>query len=217
MINLTIDDKKIEVEEGTTILQAAEKLGIKIPTLCHHRSLKDYGACRLCLVELTGSRGSYIQASCVYPAQEGLVVRTDTERVKKTRRIMLELLLARCPDSPGIIEMAKEYGVDESRFPKKEENCILCGLCARVCEERMGVGAVSFVNRGTERKIAVPYDKHSPICITCGACQVVCPTDAVDLSEVTLNKPRPMKSEVMKGLLDKFLEGQKKDLQSERD
>ncbi|MHC4110750.1 MAG: 2Fe-2S iron-sulfur cluster-binding protein [Planctomycetota bacterium] len=201
MITLTIDNKKVEVEEDTTVLQAAEKLGIKIPTLCHHRSLKAYGACRVCLVELTGPRGSVIQASCVYPAQEGLVVQTDTERVQKTRRIMLELLLARCPDSPGIKEMAREYGVEETRFPKKNDDCILCGLCTRVCEERMGVGAVSFVNRGSERKVAVPYDKHSPICITCGACKVVCPIDAVDLSEVTLNKPRPITSEYDMGLV----------------
>ncbi len=200
MITLTIDNKKVEVEEGSTILEAAEKLGIKIPTLCHHKSLKPYGACRVCLVEITGPHGSVIQASCVYPAQEGLVVRTDTERVLKTRRIMLELLLARCPDAPVIKEMAKEYGVEESRFPKKDDDCILCGLCARVCEERMGVGAVSFVNRGSERKIGVPYDKHSPICIACGACKVVCPTDAVDLSEVTLNKPRPILSEYDMGL-----------------
>jgi len=192
MITLTIDNKKVEVEEGSTVLQAAEKLGIKIPTLCHHRSLEPYGACRVCLVELSGPGGPVIQASCVYPAQEGLVVKTDTERVLKNRRIMLELLLARCPDSERIKEMAREMGIEESRFPKKNEDCILCGLCTRVCEERMGVGAVNFVNRGSERKVAVPYDKHSPICMTCGACSVVCPTNAVDLSNVTLNKPRPI-------------------------
>ncbi|MHC4887871.1 MAG: FAD-dependent oxidoreductase, partial [Planctomycetota bacterium] len=201
MITLTIDNKKVEVEEGTAVLQVAEKLGIKIPTLCHHRSLKPYGACRLCLVELTGSRGSIIQASCVYPAQEGLVVQTDTEKVLKTRRIMLELLLARCPDSARIKEMAQEMGIEESRFPKKNEDCILCGLCTRVCEERMGVGAVNFVNRGSTRKVSVPYEKHSPICVACGACKVVCPTDAVDLSEVTLNTPRPITSEYDMGLV----------------
>ncbi len=162
MINLTIDDKKVEVEEGSTVLQAAEKLGIKIPTLCHHKSLLPYGACRVCLVEVVKSWGPSIQASCVYPAEEGMVIQTGSERVLKTRRMMLELLLARCPDSSRIIEMAKEMGVDEPRFPKMNENCILCGLCTRVCEERMGVGAVSFVNRGSDRKVAVPYDKHSP-------------------------------------------------------
>jgi len=203
MITLTIDNEKVEVEEGSTVLQAAEKLGIKIPTLCHHRSLESYGACRVCLVELTGPDGPDIQASCVYPAQEGLVVKTDTERVLKNRRIMLELLLARCPDSERIKEMAREMGIEESRFPKKNEDCILCGLCTRVCEERMGVGAVSFVNRGSERKVAVPYDKHSPICMTCGACKVVCPTEAVDLSEVTLNKPRPIMADYDVGLVQR--------------
>jgi heterodisulfide reductase subunit A len=195
MISLTIDNKKVEVEEGTTVLQAADKLGIHIPTLCHHKSLTPYGACRLCLVEITGSRGSIIQASCVYPAQEGLVVQTGTERVLKNRRIMLELLLARCPDAAGLQEMAKQMGIEKSRFPQKDEDCILCGLCTRVCEERMGVGAVSFVNRGSNRKISTPYDKHSDICITCGACKVVCPVDVVDLSEITLNEPRPIMSE----------------------
>jgi len=201
MITLTIDNKKVEVEAGSTVLQAAEKAGIDIPTLCHHKSLAPYGACRVCLVELTGARGSIIKASCVYPAQEGLVVRTDTERVLKTRRIMLELLLARCPDTPRIKDMAKEYGIEESRFPRKDDDCILCGLCARVCEERMGVGAVSFIGRGSNRKVGVPYDKHSPICVACGACQVVCPTDAVDLSEITLNKPRPITSDYDMGLV----------------
>jgi heterodisulfide reductase subunit A len=203
MITLTIDNKKVEVEEGSTILEAAQKLGIKIPTLCHHKSLLPYGACRLCLVEIKKSWGSSIQASCTYPAEEGMVVLTDSERVLKTRRIMIELLLARCPDSPRIIEMAKEMGVEETRFPKRNEDCILCGLCTRVCEERMGVGAVSFVNRGSERKISVPYDKLSPICIACGACTVVCPTNDVDLSKVTPNKPRPILAEYDMGLVQR--------------
>jgi heterodisulfide reductase subunit A len=203
MITLTIDNQKVEVEEGSTILQAAEEMGIKIPTLCHYKSLAPYGACRVCLVELIGSRGSWIQASCVYPAQEGLVVRTDTERVVKTRRMMLELLLARCPDAPRIKEMAGEMGIEESRFPKQNDDCILCGLCTRVCKEMMGVGAVDFVNRGSARKVATPYDRHSPICIACGACKVVCPTEAVDLSEVTLNKPRPIMSDYDVGLVQR--------------
>ena len=91
MITLTIDNNKVEVEEGSTVLQAAEKLGIKIPTLCHHKSLKPYGACRVCLVEIEGPRGSRVEASCVYPAQEGMVVRIDTERVQKSRKVMLDM------------------------------------------------------------------------------------------------------------------------------
>ncbi|MHC4520616.1 MAG: 2Fe-2S iron-sulfur cluster-binding protein, partial [Planctomycetota bacterium] len=200
MISLTIDGRRIEVDEGTTVLQAAEKPGIHIPTLCHHKSLAPYGACRLCMVEVESSGGPAIQASCLYPVQEGLVVRTNSERVLKTRRIMLELLLARCPDVPQIKDMARDMGIEEPRFRKKNDDCILCGLCTRVCEERMGVGAVTFLGRGSDRKVAPPYDKHSPICITCGACQVVCPTDAVDLSKVTQNQVRPITSDYDMGL-----------------
>ena len=200
MITLTIDDRKIEVEDGSTILRAAQKHDIHIPTLCDFRSLTPYGACRVCLVEIAGSRGSWISASCVYAAQEGMVVKTDTERVLKTRRMMLELLLARCPDAPRIREMAASMGIEESRFPKQNDDCMLCGLCTRICAERMGVGAVSFANRGSERKVTAPYDKLSPVCISCGACQVVCPTNAMDLSEVTSNETRPIASEYDMGL-----------------
>ncbi|KPJ53708.1 hypothetical protein AMJ39_03515 [candidate division TA06 bacterium DG_24] len=200
MINLTIDGQQISVEEGTTILEACEQLGIRIPTLCYHKSLAPYGACRVCLVELVQNGRSRIQASCVYPAQEGLEVRTNTERVLKTRRLMLELLLARCPETEHIQEMAREMGIEETRFPKKDDDCILCGLCTRICQERMNVGAVTLINRGPDRKVAVPFDKHSPICIACGACTVVCPTNAVDLSEVTAREVRPITSDYDMGL-----------------
>ena len=201
MVSLTIDGNKVEVEEGSTVLQAAEKLGIEIPTFCHHKSVMPYGACRVCLVELEDSRGSKIEASCVYPAQEGLVVKTATERVLKTRRIMLELLLARCPEVQAVRKLAAEMGIEDTRFPKKNEDCILCGLCVRVCQERMNVGAINFVNRGTEKKISPPYDKYSPICMACGACEVVCPADCVDLSKVTSHTPRPIPSEFDEGLV----------------
>ena len=115
MITLTIDDRKVEVEDGSTVLQAAEKMGIHIPTLCHHKALEPYGACRLCLVELEGPR-SVLQAACVYPAQDGLVVKTGSDRVMRTRKMMIELLLARCPDAEEIQKLALELGVEESRL-----------------------------------------------------------------------------------------------------
>jgi heterodisulfide reductase subunit A-like polyferredoxin len=203
MVQMTIDGKTIEVDEGTKILQAAERLGIEIPTLCYHKALMPYGACRLCLVELEFSWGPQIQASCLYPAQEGLVVKTDSERVLRTRKIMMELLLARCPQVPVIREMAARMGVTETRFPKKDESCILCGLCARVCAERMGAGAINFAGRGTKKKIVPAYDKLSPICMACGACEVVCPTGCADLATVSMRPARPIPSEFDQGLMSR--------------
>jgi len=202
-ITLTIDDQPVSLESGSTVLEACQELGIKIPTLCYHKALGGYGACRLCLVEVEQNGRTDIQASCVYPVQEGLIVRTDTERVLRTRRIMAELLLARCPNVDKVKEVAAELGVTETRFPKKDEDCILCGLCTRVCSELMKSGAVDFRGRGNTREVAPAYDKHSPICMACGACVIVCPTGAMDLSEVSSRPPRPLTSAYDAGLVQR--------------
>jgi len=195
MINVTIDDRNISVEPGRSVLEACRQAGIRIPALCYHRALPAYGACRLCLVEVQEGKRSRITASCLYPVREGLVVRTATERVQKTRRIMAELLLARCPSSQAVKEVAAELGVTESRFPRKDEDCILCGLCTRVCSELMKTGAIDFMARGNRRKVGPAYDKHSPICMACGACRVVCPTGAAGLDRVSAREARPILSE----------------------
>jgi len=202
-ITLTIDEQQVSLEPGSTVLEGCEELGIKIPTLCYHKALGGYGACRLCLVEVEQNGRTDIQASCTFPAQEGLVVRTNTERVQRTRRIMAELLLARCPEVEKVKEVAAELGVTETRFPKKNEDCILCGLCTRVCSELMKSGAVDFRGRGNTREIGPAYDKHSPICMACGACAVVCPTGAVDLTEVSSRPPRPVTSAYDAGLVQR--------------
>ena len=195
MINLTINGKKVEIEEGSTLLQATEKLGIKIPTLCYHKALQPYGACRLCLVEVSQNGGpSSIQASCTYPAQEGLTVKTDTESVIKTRKIMAELLLARCPDSEEVKRIAEEMKVGKPRIELKNEDCLLCGLCVRMCRERMGRGAIGFAGRGSKRKIQPAFDVQSEVCQTCGACYNVCPTKGIKFEEITKNKPIPILS-----------------------
>jgi heterodisulfide reductase subunit A len=154
MARLTIDGIEVDVAPGATVLEAAETAGVKIPTLCHHRSLAPYGACRVCLVEVEAGGRSKIEASCIYPAQDGLVVGTDTERVRRTRGVMVELLLARSPEAHAVKQLAADLGIEDSRFPKRHEDCILCGLCVRVCQERMGIGAVSFAKRGPDREIA---------------------------------------------------------------
>ncbi|MHC4706046.1 MAG: 2Fe-2S iron-sulfur cluster-binding protein, partial [Planctomycetota bacterium] len=180
MVKLTINSRQIEVEEGTTVLEAAEALGIKIPTLCYHKSLTPYGGCRLCLVELDDGRRKRIQTSCLYPAQEGLKVCTDSEPVLKARRMVMELLLARCSESEEIRLMATEMGVTETRIKKRNEKCILCGLCVRMCEERMGKAIIGFANRGIDRKVVPPFDAESKACMGCGACAFICPTNAID-------------------------------------
>ena len=113
----------------------------------------------------------------------------------KTRRLMMELLLGRCSEIPQIQAMAKEMGVEDTRFPKKDSDCILCGLCVRVCQERMGINAIDFVGRGTEKIIAPAYERHSVRCIVCGACTTVCPIDTVDLSKVSEKPVRTIPSE----------------------
>jgi predicted molibdopterin-dependent oxidoreductase YjgC len=123
MINLTIDGKSVQVESDATVLEAANKLGIEIPTLCHHEKLLHYGACRLCTVEITQRGNTRLQAACAYPTEEGIEVKTNTERVIRGRKLMMEFLLARCPNVPAIRKNAEELGIKTPRFSLKDEKC----------------------------------------------------------------------------------------------
>jgi len=166
------------------VLEAALEAGIKIPTLCYHPDIEPYGACRVCLVEVEKKGWASLQPACLYAVFEGLIVRTDTERVQKTRKIIFELLLARAPDSEKVRELAREYGVTRTRIKlKNPENCILCGLCVRACSEISKRHAVSFAFRGNRRVIKTPFDEVNPACIGCGACAYVCPTGRIKIEE----------------------------------
>lgn len=203
MINLIINEQKVKVEERTSILEAAQSIGIQIPTLCYHKALSPFGSCRLCLVEIIQGERKMIQASCQYKAEEAMVVETSSERVLKNRKIMIELLLARCPESEEIQNLAEEYGVKETRIISKNKDCTLCGLCVRMCEERMGIGVMSFVNRGSKREVKPPFEVNSGICQTCGACVSICPTGRIDLAEISKNEPVPILSEYNMGLVSR--------------
>lgn len=175
MINLTLNGLHISVENGTTILEAAKFYGFPIPTLCHVDGLSSLGACRLCVVEIGDGPNARLVSSCTYPVEEGLKVRTASERVIKARRMIIELLLASCPQSRTIQDLASQYNVRQQRFRQEHEDCILCGLCVRMCREQMMSGAIGFRGRGTKRSIGTPFDIRSDICRLCGGCIHVCP------------------------------------------
>ncbi len=189
MVRLTVNEQKVSVEKGANLLGAIEKLGIKIPTLCYHKALTPYGACRLCVVEVhVPGREPALQASCSYPALDGITVFTDTERVKRARKIVAELLLARCPEAEAIKLIASSLGVTEPRIRKKNDDCVYCGLCVRMCEERMGKAAIGFTGRGPKKKLEPPFGKHNPVCWTCGACNFICPVGK-KITVLTTQKP----------------------------
>jgi NADH dehydrogenase/NADH:ubiquinone oxidoreductase subunit G len=187
MIELTIDGKHIEVPEGRTILEACREHSIHVPTLCYHPALEPYGACRLCVVELSQPpRPPRLVAACTHPCEQGAVVATDCEAVRRSRRITVELLLAGAYNDPELLALAEELGLDEVRFRLPEEDtCVLCGLCVRACQEIVGVSAISLTHRGISKEVSPPFRIISPTCIGCGTCVLICPTDALKLKDIT--------------------------------
>jgi len=175
MVTLTLNGLPVSVEEGATVLEAARFLGFPIPTLCHRDGLSPYGACRLCVVEIGEGPEAKLVSSCTYPAEEGLKVRTASERVLRARRMILELLLASCPQSKTIQDLAAAHNVRQQRFKQEYEDCILCGLCVRMCEQQMMAKAIGFRNRGEKRSIGTPFDVKSEECRLCGGCMYICP------------------------------------------
>lgn len=184
MVTLTIDGRKVQAEEGATILAVAGDNNIYIPTLCFNEAVKPYGACRLCLVEIIKGGRERLVASCLYEVEEGLQVKTNSERISSNRRMLMELLLARCPNNKAIQDLAHKLGVKKTSFKQDDNQCMLCALCVRVCQEAVGVSAISLVNRGTDRQMATPFYEPSEVCIGCGSCAYVCPTDAIRFEDV---------------------------------
>ena len=175
MITLQINALEVSVEKGTTLLEAAQFLGFPIPTLCHYEGLSPYGACRLCVVEIGEGARSRLVTACTYPVENGLKVRTASARVLRSRKVILELLLASCPQSKTIQDLASAHGVRQQRFKQEQEDCVLCGRCVRMCAEQMAAKAIGFRGRGQNRSIGTPFDVKSDVCRLCGGCIYVCP------------------------------------------
>jgi len=203
MITFKLNGKTVQGEEGQYILQVAQKYGVEIPTLCHHKALEPAGMCRLCTVELFDGRRTRFVTSCNYPIWEGMDVKTDSEPVHEGRKLIVELLMARCPDVPILKELGKKYGILDTLFKKEEDTCILCGLCTRICT-KMGNSAISLTGRGVDMKVDTPFHLQTDTCMACGACASVCPTGHITLEKirqnVTTHPFKPIASEYDMGL-----------------
>lgn len=187
MSEINIDGRRVSVRKGEYILAAARREGIEIPALCHHEAVEPFGACRLCVVEV--SKPSWdgwfkVVTACLFPVEDDLVVRTNSDRVRRLRKEVLELLLARSPRAEAVVELARDYGIFEPRHDADWEgdNCILCGICTRICQTHV-TGAISTVDRGVAKRVDTPFSEASGDCVGCLACARACPTGAIPFAE----------------------------------
>lgn len=181
-MEIIIDGKKCVAKNGEYILNIARRNGIHIPTLCHSDALPGQATCRLCIVEVIENGRNKVVTSCIFPVTGEMEVVTNSEKIQRMRKTIIRLLSARAPKNEYIKKLREEYGLSaEARFSGDDkENCILCGLCVRACDE-MGISAISTVNRGIGKKVSTPFDEASDVCIGCGACAFVCPTGAIKI------------------------------------
>ncbi len=187
MVNITINGKIVQAEEGEMLLSVIRRLKIDVPALCHHEAVEPLGACRLCMVEITKedwNGWSKFVTSCLYPVEPDLIVLTHSDQVNEIRRTIMDLYLARHPNSPEIQKLAEEYGVLKTSYEVQVDgdNCILCGICTRICDA-MGFHAISLVGRGHGKTVAPPLDEPPPDCTGCLSCALNCPTNFIEFSD----------------------------------
>jgi bidirectional [NiFe] hydrogenase diaphorase subunit len=191
-IRLQIDGKEVTAREGMTVLEAAQRAGIFIPTLCYHEKLEPFGGCRLCIVEVDVHGSTRLVVSCVYLVEENLVVRTRSEKIDRIRKILLEMLLAHAPESPQLQDLAVEYGADKDRFEKEASFCVHCGLCVRYCAEVKKKNAVGFVDRGIRKEISFIPEIALKECSNCKECFPLCPTSYLQAAFVLTESLAPV-------------------------
>ncbi len=189
-VTLFINDKEVRANQGMTVLQAAQGAGIDIPTLCHHEKLAPYGACRLCTVEIVKGQRSRLVTSCVYPVEDGLIVKTESEPVIRVRKMLLEMMWSRAPGVQAIRDYGIKYSIDRSKFDVEPTFCILCGLCVRYCSEVKKKNFIGFVGRGTERQVMFLPEADFNECLKCGECYNLCPTGVMPSNYGLAQLPR---------------------------
>ncbi len=182
MLNIVIDGKKVKAQEGSSVLENIQALKIAIPTLCHHKELTPFGACRLCSVEVKANGKWQIATSCNTPVEEGMEVRTESAAATESRKAAAQLLYYKYPETKAVKDIARKLGVAVSSEEATGNDCVLCGLCVRTCREVVGVSALTFQDRGRGRDIEQPQIIFDPgACIGCGSCAYVCPTGYVKM------------------------------------
>jgi NADH dehydrogenase/NADH:ubiquinone oxidoreductase subunit G len=182
MLTIVINGKKVKAQEGSTVLENIQKLKIDIPTLCYHKELSPFGACRLCSVEVKANGKWQIATSCNTPVAESMEIRTDSDAAKESRRAAAELLYYKYPETGAVRDVARKLGVEVGGTEAEGHDCILCGLCVRTCREVVGVSALTFQDRGRGRDVNEPEIIFDPnACIGCGSCAYVCPTGFVKM------------------------------------
>jgi bidirectional [NiFe] hydrogenase diaphorase subunit len=184
MPTVTIDDIAVEVPKDATILDAAREAGIWIPTLCFHPAIPPQAMCRLCMVELDRGGWKQLVTACNYPVRRDITVSVSSDRAIKARQGVMELMLARAPESKPLLALAAKMGVQGTPYPlvsKTQRDCVLCGLCTAVCGEIMGPAAIGFAGRGKDRAVSAPFRLPSESCIGCGACAAVCPVGTIQV------------------------------------
>jgi bidirectional [NiFe] hydrogenase diaphorase subunit len=174
-VTMMIDGAPVRAPQGTSVLDAALDYGVCIPHLCHAKGLTPAGVCRLCIVEVQKNGKSGITASCTLEVEEGMVVKSQTEKVRRIRRGVAELLVAEAPNSRAVQDIAVRCGVTSVRYPFRHESCILCGKCVRVCREVWRANALGRVGRGEQQHVSLPFGQRPDSCKRCNACIKVCP------------------------------------------
>jgi len=174
-VTLSIDGAKIRAAKGATVLDTALEYGICIPHLCHMPGFEPIGACRLCIVEVLKDGRAKVTASCTLEVQQGMVVLSSSEKIRRLRRNIAELLVAEAPNSKAIQDIAARVGVTNVRYRFRNRDCVLCGRCVRVCAEMWQARAIGFVGRGRDRHVDFPFGTRPDFCKMCNSCIDLCP------------------------------------------